>query len=161
MGLMSWAAPRKEVELPGGDSFFVRGLCLEDITKLWGIYGEELFDIFNGMETFASNKDEKEALLQAGLVAWISRLVTEFPDVVSTVIAVVSDVDADLDAVVAQVKLLPVATQVDALNAVYQLSVTEVGGSKKFVSHLSSLLAAMGLSAQATGTGDSASRLAS
>lgn len=160
MSLMTWSAPRKTITLPGGDNFSVRAISLEDITTLWSIYGEELFDIFSSMD-LGDNADEKNMMLQAGLAAWISRLTAEFPDIISTVIAITADIDEEIEAVVAQVKLLPLQVQIEALDAIYALSVTEVGGSKKFVDHLSNLLTAVGLGPANTGTGDYASQLAS
>lgn len=141
MGLMTWSVPREKIVLPGGDSFTVRGVNLDDITALWSVFGEQLFEIFHGLEGLGDDEETRNIVLEASLFAWLGKIVTDFPEIVCTLIAVVSEEDGELEDIAAQVALTPVTVQVDALMTVYGLTVTEVGASKKFVDHLMVLAA--------------------
>ena len=157
MGLMSWSAPTAAIGLPGGDSFTVRGMCLNDITALWEIFGEELFDVFHGLEGLAVDEESKNIVLEASLMSWVGNMAKNFPEIVSTLIAVVSDEDGPLDELAKQVERTPFAVQLEALMTIYRLSVTEVGGSKKLVDHLTAMATVVTtlMATRSTGTGDS------
>lgn len=156
MGLMSWTAPRETIALPGGDSFTVRGLCLNDITALWSVFGEELFEVFQGLEGLGTDEDSRNIIVEASLMAWLGKMAVDFPEIVGNVIAVASDEKGELSEIAAQVGTTPVTVQIDALMTIYRLTVTEAGGSKKLVDHLSALAAVVTglLSAKSTGTGE-------
>lgn len=140
MGLMAWSAPTAKIELPGGGDFSVRGLCLRDVTGLWSIFGEELFNIFSGLTEMGDGSEEgKQILAEASLMAWMGKIVVDFPDIVCNVIAIASDESESMEAVSAQVANLPITIQVEALLGIYRMTVEEAGGSKKFVQHLATL----------------------
>lgn len=168
MGLMAWSAPTAKIDLPGGGDFKVRGLCLGDIQVLWGIFGEELFSVFEGLKEMGADDGAiKDILVEASLMAWIGKVAVDFPDIVATVIAAAVTEKAPLEDMIPQARALPISVQIDALLNIYRLSVEEAGGSKKFVNHLSTLVAVISSMmpgntlAKLTGTGDSDSQPAS
>lgn len=160
MGLMAWSAPQAKIELPGGGNFSVRGFALCDITILWSEFGEELFGVFDGLRELGGDDDlTRDVLVEASLMAWLGKVVVDFPDIVCTLIAVACvEEDASKEELSAQVAALPFPTQIEALLGIYRLTVEEAGGSKKFVDHLSTLVTVvtsmMTKGSSSIGTGD-------
>ncbi|RLA51751.1 MAG: hypothetical protein DRQ98_11125, partial [Gammaproteobacteria bacterium] len=107
----------------------------------WSIFGEELFSVFQGLEHLATDDESKNIVLEASLMAWLGNMVVEFPEIIASLIAVASDEKGEIPDIARQVATIPLPVQLEALITIYQMTVTEAGGSKKLVGHLSTVTA--------------------
>ncbi len=119
MALTDFVLPTVEVSFPGG-SFAVRGLSLEDVTKLLAAHGplmEQFFAKYSGAP-------ESTSALEVGM-----GLINQAPLLVANIIALA----ADEEHLVERVRKLPIATQQDALEKIARLTFDASGGPGKFV----------------------------
>jgi hypothetical protein len=123
MSLKDFVIPIKTIQTPNGASFAVRGLSLNDITTLLNSAEPELramFSIFLGVD----NKMQAGDLLSTAIPA-----MQQFPKLASAMIATAAD---EPDSV-GIVERLPMSTQVEAMEAILQLSFDSEGGPGKFL----------------------------
>ncbi|MFC3724405.1 phage pre-tape measure protein [Neoaquamicrobium sediminum] len=122
MALKGYRLPTLDVELPGGDSFPVRGLSLPDITFLVSRHGDTmrtLFDRYSGDETIAISD-----LASVG-----TSILETAPTLAAEIVAVAADEPDEMETIMR----LPFPVQVDALEKVGKLTFDTAGGPKKVV----------------------------
>ncbi|NRC54125.1 phage pre-tape measure protein [Neoaquamicrobium sediminum] len=121
MALKGYRLPTLDVELPGGDSFPVRGLSLPDITFLVSRHGDTmrtLFDRYSGDETIAISD-----LASVG-----TSILETAPTLAAEIVAVAADEPDEMETIMR----LPFPVQVDALEKVGKLTFDTAGGPKKW-----------------------------
>lgn len=119
MAFEDFVLPTEEVQLPGGSTFAVRGLSLQDITLLISKHGpvmEEFFRRYSG--------DDKANPMEIGM-----GLVAQAPVLVAQIIAIAADRADKVETVLK----FPLVTQQDALEKLAKLTFDANGGPKKFV----------------------------
>lgn len=119
MALEDFVLPTEEVQLPGGKSFAVRGLSLQDITVLISKHGPTMEEFYRRYSA-----DENNNPLQVGM-----DLIGQAPSLVAQIIAIAADEPNMADRVIR----LPIVTQQDALEKLGKLTFDASGGPKKFV----------------------------
>lgn len=130
MGLQNYTPERHEFVLKGG-SFHVRGLSLEDVSRLINHHLPDLEALF---DLFASNKitsstDEQFRDVVVGIVQ-------QAPGFAANVIALASDEpDSAKNAA-----MLPFPVQVDALIKIGDMTFADVGGLGKGLESIAALL---------------------
>lgn len=123
MAIADYVVVRKEISLPNGGSFSVRGLGVTECGSLVRLHLDEMEEVRAivqaGFSTTAGISDRAAA--SVGL-----ELVQRVPVVVSTVIALAAD---ELESA-SMVMTLPLYTQFAALKAVAELTFQDVAGLK-------------------------------
>lgn len=119
MALEDFELPTADVGLPGGDSFAVRGLSLQDITRLMSQHGSEMEAFF---QKYAGNQNANP--LSVGM-----ELLDTAPVLLCKMIAMAAD-RPDLAGKVAR---LPLTVQQEAIEKIAQLTFDAAGGPKKFI----------------------------
>jgi len=119
MALEDFELPTLEVGLPGGDSFAVRGLSLQDITKLMSQHGNEMEAFF---QKYAGNPSASP--LSVGM-----DLIDTAPMLLNKMIAMAADRPHLTD----KVAKLPLTVQQEAIEKIAQLTFDAAGGPKKFI----------------------------
>lgn len=126
MGLKDLRIPEEIVEVtPGGESFAVRGLNVDDIAFLVQRHGETLTAEY---ERFAASDTELSA---QAISQFLVPLIDRAPALVSEVIACASD-DTSQEAM-QTARRVGFMVQVDALEKIADLTFTAAGGPKKLV----------------------------
>jgi hypothetical protein len=128
MPLAGYQPEHRNVLLGGGNSFAVRGLSLNDVAVLIRTHFpdvEALFDLFDGVEDMQAEQMQALAL----------SLLSNAPGFVANVIALAAGEGDASDA-----ERLPAPVQVQALFDIGELTFTEVGGVKKSLETIASLL---------------------
>ena len=119
MALEDFELPTLQVGLPGGDSFAVRGLSLQDITKLMSQHGNEMEAFF---QKYAGNPNASP--LSVGM-----DLLDTAPVLLNKMIAMAADRPHLAD----KVAKLPLTVQQEAIEHIAQLTFDAAGGPKKFI----------------------------
>jgi len=130
MAIKDFVLPTKEVSLPDGSTFAVRGLSLQDITLLVAEYGptmEQFFQKYSGNPNIPA--------LAVGM-----ELIREAPMLVAHLIALAAD---EPDAKVSVLRF-PLTVQQEGLERIIELTFDANGGPGKFVEAVKKL--ARGLS---------------
>lgn len=121
MGIPEWIAETREVQLPGGSHFTVRGLGVGDIASLLRLHLEDMEEVRSlVMERMGAEISEK-SIADLGL-----QVITRLPLVAATVIALAAD---DLEAT-ERVTRFPLHIQFAALKHVAELTFQDVAGLK-------------------------------
>lgn len=131
MALSSYTPPRERVLLPGGQFFEVSGLSLDHLATLLRAHFAELQVLLDIYQEAAAGPDKGDMFNRLLLI-----LVQDSPDLAANVIALAS---GEGDDVVAQARLLPFATQVDAVLKIGDLTFRDMGGPKNCLVALSAL----------------------
>lgn len=118
MGLKDLLLPEKEIKVPGGGSFTIRGLNIRDITFLVRQHSGEIETLFAKFSNDADNIGE------VGM-----SLLETAPDIAAEVIALAAGERDAVDVV----KNLPFPVQVEALEGVAFLTFDAEGGPKKVI----------------------------
>jgi hypothetical protein len=153
MGLRDFAPATETIQLPGGDTFVVRGLALEDITVLLRSHYDtaaKLFDKYvNAAATDAANAALPEADFGSGGMRSVAlEALQEAPTLIADVIAQAAD-EPELAPLV---KRLPLGTQIEAAEAVIRLTLEAEGGLEKLIETVNKLTSSL------AGLGDDRSR---
>lgn len=131
MSLADYQPATQVIKVGRGGSFTVRGLSLSDVQILLASYYpdiEHLVDLYGSVsdDVFARGNTER----------FILELARRAPALVADAIALAADEPAMSE----RARQLPFPVQVDALKAIGKLTFEEVGGPKKFVASLLTLL---------------------
>lgn len=140
MGLRDYVPATAKIDLPGGDHFVVRGLALNDISVLLRNHyaaAQDLFDKYIGQASLAV---AKQTLPDAGFDepdngALIRKALEIAPNMIAESVALA----ADEPELVAQVRTLPLLTQVEAVEAVVRLTLEAEGGMEKLIETVNKL----------------------
>lgn len=124
MKLSDFVVPTATVQLPGGDTFVVRGLALVDLVLLASKYREGLSEFFSEMKVRLATSGEA-GLATSALVGMIA----DAPTVAAETIALAMD---EPDAAVSALRL-PLELQVELLTAIWGLTFTTEEGPKKLL----------------------------
>lgn len=130
MGLNNYTPQRHAFDLQGG-SFSVRGLSLEDVSRLIATHLpdlEALYDLFISGKVSSTTDAQFENLIKT--------LVIEAPGFAANVIALASD---EPDAA-PQAAMLPFPVQIDVLTKIGDMTFTDVGGLGKGMESIAALL---------------------
>lgn len=119
MSLSDFQVPTESVALPGGNSFTVRGLSVDDITQLVNAHRPALEAIFNKFEEQGDLSLEMTATIVEGMIS-------SFPGFVAQAIALAADEPGEG----AKVRKLPVSIQVEAVERIGRLTFISEGGLK-------------------------------
>jgi hypothetical protein len=135
MSLADYKPATEVVNLPGGVSFTVRGLSLDDVGSLMKNHLEDLDKLLRLFKERGTNE-----LIADGASAAI-RLVQGAPVFAAQMIAIASDEPGAVE----QAGKLTVPVQIDAIKKVLKLTFQDAGGLKKFFESLtnSELMAAI------------------
>jgi hypothetical protein len=125
MGLRSLRLPTETVEVPGSDSFAVRGLSLQDVTVLVRKHGPILTMLFEKFKTQTGD------LSPETVAALGTSLLETAPEVASEIIAL-AEGSAEAEDVEGAARL-PFPVQVDALEKIATLTFTSEAAIKKVV----------------------------
>lgn len=123
MALKDYQIPKRDVPLPNGGNFAVRGLSLPDITILVDRHSVALramFDHYNGVAQDVSLDD----LGGIGV-----SILESAPKLAAEIIAIAADEPDEIE----KVSVLPFPAQVDALEKVAKLTFDTSGGPKKVI----------------------------
>lgn len=110
------------IQTPNGN-FDVRGLGLEDIKALFRDNAQQLKIVFEQAANMARNPEDID------YVSFAASIIHLAPDVVTGAIAAASD-EYDPEGLTAA-KRLPIATQIEAIDKIAQLTFETEGGPKK------------------------------
>lgn len=130
MGLNNYTPKRHAFDLEGG-SFTVRGLSLEDVSRLIATHLpdlEALYDLFVSGKINSSTDEQFENLIKT--------LVVEAPGFAANVIALASDEPDSAK----QAALLPFPVQIEAITKIGDMTFTDVGGLGKGMETIAALL---------------------
>ena len=119
MSLADFDIAMKDVPLPNGKSFSVRGVSLVDISMLLRNRGDEIRAFFSKY----SADDAADQTSAAGM-----KLLESAPDLAAELIACA----ADEPKMVKTALRLPISVQLDALEKIAELTFDAEGGPKKF-----------------------------
>lgn len=119
MALKDFVLPTKEVALPDGSSFAVRGISLEDITTLIADHGPVMEDFFRKY-----SGDTSQSPLEVGM-----NLIGQAPLLVANLIALA----ADEPKMTAVIRRFPLNVQQEALEKIADLTFDASGGPGKFM----------------------------
>lgn len=123
MKLSDLRLPEETVQLPGGESFAVRGVSLQDTIALVRHHGPALSNLFNQI---TSGKDVRiDAMLSVA-----TTLLEQAPEMVAELIALASG-ESTPEAVAGAARL-PLPVQLDALEKIGKLTFFAEGGLGKF-----------------------------
>lgn len=144
--LKSIKIQRAEVPLEDGQSFEVRAISTNDLMVLVSEHGPTLGVIFGKLTSGGQTPGSLSNESVQGLIFEIAR---EFPEIAAEVIALAADAyDAEG---VTRAGELPVTTQVDAIERVFNLTFASEGSVKKFMETLSRMM--LGVSGAMTSVG--------
>jgi hypothetical protein len=135
MSLADYDIPRERIELPGkavnGEKphFFVRGLCLEDMTFL---VQRHLGPITRAAKLWQESR--ADAIQTGNLTSFILTLAKDFPELAAEVISAAADELNDI--ATAKARRIPIASQIAALTAISRLTVEDAGGLKNLLAEM-------------------------
>ena len=129
MALSDYSPPHATVTLPGGKSFDVRGLSLDDLTQLLTLHRD---DFMAAIALFDTKSDQP--------AEFALELVKVVPDLVASAVALA----ADEPGARAVVRKLPGPLLLDTIMQVGQLTFTDEGALPKFLANLTALLGGVG-----------------
>ncbi len=140
MSLTAFEPKTEIVELPGGGSFAVRGLSLEDFTVLLRAHYEPISTLFDRYvaESAAEAVDQKETggVMGLGDVRGVVLEALEHaPGLIGDVIARAAGETENPH----RARLLPMGVQIDAIEKVIRLTLEAEGGLEKLVETVSRL----------------------
>ncbi len=140
MSLTAFEPKTEMVELPGGGSFAVRGLSLEDFTVLLRAHYEPISTLFDRYvaESAAEAVDQKETggVMGLGDVRGVVLEALEHaPGLIGDVIARAAEETENPH----RARLLPMGVQIDAIEKVIRLTLEAEGGLEKLVETVSRL----------------------
>jgi len=139
MDLKSFQPATQEVAIPGGGTFAVRGLALEDFTILLRKYYEPMAALFDQYLSEAAlakvDKDTENALGLADMKGVILNALTVAPGLIGDTIARAADMTEDTHLP----RLLPMGTQIDAMTKIVTLTLEAEGGVEKLIETVSTL----------------------
>ena len=115
------AIPTETVTTPGGP-LVLRGIGLADIMPIFAQHREKLSEMFAAYTAGAMPVDDPAALAAS--------LMSEAPDIVARAIVAAADGDEDD---ISTARRLPLPVQVEAIMAIFRLTMTTEGGVKNFV----------------------------
>jgi hypothetical protein len=127
MSLRKYQSPRREITLPDGSTFPVRGLSFLDLSKLVLTHREEF--VAAG-KIVSANKDDMGTLAAV--------LAQTLPGLVASAVAVAAD-EPDLTSVI---ESLPLSVQLEAILAVGELTVRDANSIPKILAGLARMLRA-------------------
>lgn len=133
MALSDFRPERREVKFKGG-SFSVRGLTLDDISRLIAVHYDDLGRLVELYEEFSQQTFQRLSTDQ-----FVLKLTKDAPALVGSIITLAAD-EADDPQAEAAARQLPFPTLVEALLAVGKLTFEEAGGWKRFLETCGSLL---------------------
>jgi hypothetical protein len=124
MGLRSLRLPSSDVQVPGGDSFAVRGLSLQDVSILVRNHGATMTLMFDRYM-----RQAEEGLPPADMATMGRTLLEIAPDAAAEIIALAAGEPDAIDVV----RVLPLPVQVDALDKIMGHTFTTDQDLKKVV----------------------------
>lgn len=134
MSLKTLKLKTEEVEVPGGDTFTVKGLSFADMGSLYTKYASEVSAIF---DLLANGRDKGELDVEGAAVLAAS-FIQKAPALAAEAIAIAADAD---DAEGFAVALsLPMPVQLDALKKIGMCTFGSDGAAKKFAKTVSLLV---------------------
>lgn len=144
MGLKDYAPATQTIQLPGDDTFVVRGLALQDITVLLRSHYDtaaRLFDKYVGeaAQTAADAAVPEAKFGPGNMKAVILDALQAAPSMLSDVIAVAAD-EPELGP---QVARLPLGVQVEAIEAIIRLTLEAEGGMEKLIETVEKLTSSL------------------
>ena len=125
MPLEGYTPQTREIEVPGFSPLRLRGLSLSDVSFLVRIHRADLDTMFAKMQA----KSESDGPPEMGMVHLVTVLFETAPMLASAVIALAADEPNEIEVV----NRLPVSVQIEAIEAVGELTFAGEGGSKKVV----------------------------
>jgi hypothetical protein len=127
MGLRDFEVRREDIKLPNGDTFAVRGLGFNDVTRLMALYGPTLTILFN---KFIGDVRLKTLTPEAmGFV--INEVLKEAPEIAFKIIALGADEDGTKGET--NIPMIGVVAQADALSRIVELTLISEAEVKKLV----------------------------
>lgn len=124
MGLRDLRLPSSEVPVPGGDSFAVRGMSLQDVSVLVRHHGAAMTLLFDRYI-----KQSGEGLPAADMATMGRALLEIAPDAAAEMIALAAGEPESIDIV----RTLPLPVQVDALDKLMAHTFTTEQDLKKVI----------------------------
>lgn len=128
MGLRDYVVPTKEIPLPGGGSFTVRGLGFNHLSTLVIDHGARLMLVFNAIYTKAQEKN----LTGSDVAGFIQEALTKSPELVADIIVLASDEPVD-EKTRSAARSLPPVTQMEAMTEIVALTFVSEAEVKKLV----------------------------
>lgn len=125
MALSDFVLPTKEVQLPGGGNFAVRGVSLQDIAVLLAQHGPTMEAFYQRFST------DQQSAMEVGM-----GLVKEAPALVAQIIAIAAD-EPDMASTVLR---FSITVQQEALEAIAKLTFDAAGGPGKFLEAVTRLV---------------------
>lgn len=131
-GLSTYTPATETVALPGGGDFAVRGLSLEDFTILLRSHYDTLEQLFDQYLTEAAleqvDKDATDGALGLGdMKGILMEALSKAPALVGDVIARAADEPENGH----RARLLPIGTQIEAVQKIVTLTLEAEGGMEK------------------------------
>jgi len=126
MGLRNFVVRRTEIQLPGGDSFSVRGLGFSDVTRLVALYAPILTKLFSKVvEDVRLKTLQPEAIGQM-----VTEVLTETPEIAYMLIEIASDEPGTATTTIPHIGLI---AQAEAITAIVELTLLSEAEVKKLV----------------------------
>lgn len=134
MGLATYKPRTTEVSIGDENTVPVRGLSFNDVVQLFDKHSTEINKALDLMDENAGKEDP------ATDEAMLTHLMALFPDLVASIITAACD-ETGSESVA---KRLPFPTQLELVLATVEMTFQEVGGPKKFMGMVGTVLAALG-----------------
>lgn len=125
MGLRDYELPTETVQIDAKNSFTVRGISFEDITRLVNKHGPVLVLVYGKFTEMKGKHDLRPETL--GML--VQSVIGQFPEAVADMIAVAAE-EPDQTA---KISRLPVGIQFDAIEKIIRLTFSGEGDLKKLV----------------------------
>jgi hypothetical protein len=123
MALSDLVIPKQSISV-GDMAFDVRGLCLNDLTRLYHLHGDKLDEVVQLYTGAEDDRSKDEDVIQV--------LIKRLPDVVYSAAALAADEPDQADSFAK----LPLPIQIETVKAIWRLTVEDAGGTKKFIQSL-------------------------
>ncbi|QPB11451.1 tail protein [Providencia phage Kokobel1] len=126
MSLAAFQPVKNSVEIIEGFNLEVRGLSLNDISRLIELHAADLDGVFDLYADAASGDNGFDGLVFANL---LMQLISSAPGLISSIIATAADEPTMVD----KAALIPMKAQYDVMQAIFALTFSDIASLKKIV----------------------------
>lgn len=129
MSLSAFEPTKKSVTINDSISIEVRGLSLNDISRLIQLHAQDLDGVFDLYSQGVGAGKELDSLVFAN---YLLTLISSAPGLISSIIAVSADEPTMAD----KASLLPITAQYDLMMAVFELTFSDIATLKKIMANV-------------------------
>lgn len=142
MPLATYKPPTFTIKLGPNNSFQVRGLTGSHFSMLIESNLDAFEVIFGVFDEAMKSADNPDKLTSDNIQSWLVQVIKNVPRLAPSVIAFATDEDSSFEDKLNGAMSLPMPLQIEAIMEIARLTFDEVGGVKKFISQIRSLVPA-------------------